>query len=137
MTVPSLDEYPLREVQAVESGRAFLVRVEKNLPSLLSEEICRENFLTETKKAKLYSLDTDQRTLGYILRINGRPRIRLGWNYVFAFYGRKLSSVRINYQDSNVRLIVGGNGRFVALVVRPASVKKDGTQQSEEEIEED
>jgi hypothetical protein len=128
--IKKLNECRFGEIKQVKPGRIFLARTEKNLPTVLNRKTCKEILLVETQKVKLISINTDQRVLGYIFHLRGQPRIRLGWNYLFAFYGRKISSIKILHRNSTIRLISGGNGKLVGLVVRS---KEDEIEESPSE----
>lgn len=118
----NLKKYPVGEIrpEKPKSASSFVVRLEKQLP-LKMKGMCEEVLIDEVKSVTLYAICTKQRTLGYVVKIGGKPKIVSSWNHLYIFYGNKVSSVRLVYQDSDVRLTKSGNGKFVGFVIRARS----------------
>lgn len=130
----NLKKYPVGEIRKEKptSSEVFVVRVEKQLP-LRMKGLCEEVEIDSTSSVSLSSINTKQRTLGYIIRIEGRPRVVFRWNYLYVFYGKKVSKVKIVYQDSAVRLTKSGNGKFVGFVLRTRNQSEELTGELEDE----
>lgn len=123
----NLKNYTLGEIQKGVGSGVYIVRAEKDLPTHY-KGLCEEVLLKETDKVKFYSIATEQRILGYVFKFKEEPRIVHTWNYLYLYYGTKPSSkIKIEYQDSNIRLTRSGNGGFIGLVLRSKTKAEEPT----------
>lgn len=119
-----LQEYPLFELRARTSSKSrYILRIEDSIPVPLDGSKLKliKQPLVTLKNVRLSHISTEKRQLAYelYLRKSGSlPKILDSTWYVLAFYGTRVSSNSILYQDSNVRLVRGGNGNCLALIVR-------------------
>lgn len=130
----NLKNYPVGEITRGTKSGDFVIRIEKNLPMKM-HGFAKETLLKSIPHVKLYSIATEHRVLGYRLCLRGRPRLRLGWNYLYLFYGRRLSMVRYVYQDQMVRLARSGNDSFVGFLLRTR--KPTDTIDAEEKLDDE
>lgn len=119
----NLRHYPVLGLRQRPKNRTrFILRIEGNIPTPIDGKLpIYRDILCETKQAQLVMLSTERRQLAYEFRLKqagSLPKIiHKDW-YVLAFYGTRISTAQILFQDTNLRLVRGGNGNFVGLIVR-------------------
>lgn len=102
----------------------LVVRIENRIPESSKLPI-QEVEINTTKNANLYTLETDHRVLAYLLRLKKPRKMVLTDSYMYAFYSKNVKSLKIKYQDSNIKFVCSGNGKFAGLVMRKNTDKQE------------
>lgn len=106
----TLAQCPVGEMHALAEHK-YVLRVARRLPADVDLKI-QQVQVVAVRQTTLTTIKTHQRILAYILQLNKPAKVLSNTNYVYAFTGGSVSSVKIVFQDSDVRLVMGGNGNM-------------------------